>query len=671
MPVLTDIQDMVRNTGLIVIALFLCAVDTVGAQEKDTLKARQLSEVTVYGHAESNGVTSSAPLHLLGSTDFMRLGVTDIGDALLRLPGVTLRDYGGAGGMKTVSVRGFGARHTGVSYDGVMLSDIQSGEIDVSRYSLDNVQRVGLVVGDNNDIFITARQASAPAVLSIETLNGQPADRRPHLTAQMRLGSFGYANPFMRYVHRVGRRVTLAAMGEYTYADNDYPFKLRNGHVTTREHRSNSRMNSGHGELSACWAAGEHNRLWGKIYYYDNDRQLPGIVQHYSNVCGQQLHDRNLFVQARWMSQISSRLTFKSNAKFNWATTAYRDTLLPDRRDDATYRQREYYLSAAMRYALGGSMSVAYAADYFYNNLTSTLATDRRPWRHTLLQTAAWKYSAKRFTASARLLWTLCLNGAHAEPSQQDMRRWSPSLSLSYRLLPAEELYLRASLKNIFRVPTFNECYFHHYGSADVQPENTMQYNLGLAWGHRYGGAVILRLTVDGYFNKVTDKIVSVPYNMFIWRTINMGKVNACGLDVGTRLLWMVGQRHRIDFYGSYTYQRVANRTDASSANYGKQVPYQPLNAGSVSAGWENPWICVTLHGSGSGGRWATPNHYDGTRIGGYWDMGVMLWRRFKWHERNLELRADVENMLGKQYEIVGNYPMPRTQWKITVKWQM
>jgi hypothetical protein len=107
------------------------------------------------------------------------------------LPGITLRDYGGAGGMKTVSVRGFGAKHTGVCYDGVMLSECQSGEIDLSRYSLDNVDNLTLTVGDNSDIFQPARQATTPATLTIQTLRQPSTDRRPHLTAQLKAGSFG------------------------------------------------------------------------------------------------------------------------------------------------------------------------------------------------------------------------------------------------------------------------------------------------------------------------------------------------------------------------------------------------------------------------------------------------------------------------------------------------
>ena len=71
-----------------------------------------------------------------------------------RLPGVNLRDYGGVSGLKTVSVRGLGSEHTAVIYDGVSLSDCQSGQIDLSRYSIDNVRSLSLYSGDNDDIFL-------------------------------------------------------------------------------------------------------------------------------------------------------------------------------------------------------------------------------------------------------------------------------------------------------------------------------------------------------------------------------------------------------------------------------------------------------------------------------------------------------------------------------------
>ncbi len=647
--------------------LFLLAGTVrVGAQHKDTANVHKLPTVMV--ESKHKLAASSAPVRAVGQADYLHLGITSIADAINRLAGVTLRDYGGAGGMKTVSVRGFGAQHTGVSYDGVMLSEIQSGEIDVSRYAIDNVQSLTLTIGDGDDIFVTARQATTPAVLSIQTVNSIPPDTKPHTTAQIRLGSWGFTNPYLRYTQRVGRNVALTAEGDYVYADNNYPFKLRNGSVTTIEHRTNSRMRSGHAELSALWTPDSRNSLWAKIYYYDNDRQLPGIVQYYTNVCGQRLHDRNAFAQVRWLGQLSQRLSLRAIGKVNWASSAYSDTLLPDRRDDATYNQREYYVSLSGLYTFGRGFSANYASDYYYNSLNSTLTTDRRPYRHTLLQTAAVKYHNQRFTALARLLWTACFNGARQGESQSDMRRWSPSVSLSYKLLAGEELYLRASMKDIFRVPSFNECYFHHYGSTDIRPENTRQYNIGVTWKHRWTERVVGQIMADGYLNRISDKIVGVPYNMFIWRTVNMAKARGMGVDGEARIEWTLAEHHKIDFAASYTYQRIANRTNPDSPNYGKQVPYQPLNQGSASVGWTNPWLCLTLHGQAAGGRWATANHYRGTRVGGYVDMGITAYRDINIGNTRMQLRADVENLLNRQYEIVANYPMPRIHWRIGVK---
>ena len=50
-------------------------------------------------------------------------GFRSVGDAVRFLSGVTVKDYGGVGGLKTVSVRGLGAMHTNVSYDGISITN--------------------------------------------------------------------------------------------------------------------------------------------------------------------------------------------------------------------------------------------------------------------------------------------------------------------------------------------------------------------------------------------------------------------------------------------------------------------------------------------------------------------------------------------------------------------
>ena len=81
---------------------------------QDSIRTECLQEVKVNAR-QHRILTSTSPLQLLDKGDMLRLGVTDMADALHRMPGINLRDYGGAGGMKTVAVRGFGAGHTAVS----------------------------------------------------------------------------------------------------------------------------------------------------------------------------------------------------------------------------------------------------------------------------------------------------------------------------------------------------------------------------------------------------------------------------------------------------------------------------------------------------------------------------------------------------------------------------
>ena len=667
--------DMIPSRLILIGVMSLWLSTTAQGQVRNdtvTDRTHQLREVTITESRRQHEAKSTAPLHIIDCEQMLTLGVTDVADALHRIPGVTLRDYGGAGGLKTVSVRGFGAKHTGVSYDGVMLSDCQSGEIDLSRYSLDNVEQLSLVVGDNDDIFIPARNASASAVLNIQTIGMPTEDTDPHLTVQLKVGSFGYASPFLRYMQNLSDKFAFSALGEYTYAENDYPYEIQNGSKVVKDRRTNSRMNTGHGELNFVWRANSHNSLSGKVYYYDNDRQLPGQVHYYTNVNKETLHDQNFFSQLQYLSQYGDSWSLKCLAKYNWNASVYQDPLMPNCVNDASYWQREAYASAAVLYALSEQWAFDYSADYSYNNLNSSASRtiDSRPYRHTILQSATAKYRNNRLTALARLLYSLYLNDAKDGASAQNMRRLSPSISLSYKLLEDDDLFIRASYKNIFRAPTFNESYYFHYGSTDLLPESTDQINLGATWNVS-SSSVNLKCTLDGYYNHVKDMIVAVPYNMFIWTCINVGKVEVLGADITMDGNCCVSESHRLLFSGSYSYQQAENRTNPESPYYGYQIAYIPKHSGSIALGWENPWINLSLHGSGVSSRWANNQHYESTDIEGYWDMGFTAYRTFQWGEQILEARLDIKNLFNEQYEIVRFYPMPGRSWQVSVKYQL
>lgn len=628
-----------------------------------------LPGVQVKGQGVANEITSATPKAAITAENIKTRAITDISDAVRRLPGVTLRDYGGNGGLKTLSVRGLGSEHTAVLYDGVALSDCQSGQIDLSRYSLNNISGISLFSGDNDDLFIPARASASASSLYIDSFRANATeDKGNKLRAQMKVGSFGFYNPYLRWDYSDGNGTAIALNGEYIYAENDYPFTLKNGNIYTKERREHSLMNSWHTELSVRkqWNG---KTLSGKLYYYDNSRDLPGPVIYYVSESNEHLRERNFFGQAQFKGRIATSLSLLANAKFNWASSRYKDyqDIYPGGMLHNYYIQRETYASAALLYIPGGSISADYSADWMWNNLTSNSATSTSPYRNSLLQTLAVKYKTDRLSVMVRALYSIYLNGSKRGEAGKNEYRLSPSVNFSYKPLTAD-FYIRGSYKNIFRLPTFNELYFDHYGSINLNPEITDQINLGLTYGGSPGSWWSeLSATLDGYVNFVKNKIVAVPYNMFVWRMSNIGKVRVFGIDATLSSTFDLTHNHQLLLTGTYSFQRAEPRTSRESPDWMKQVAYIPRNSGSASLSWLNPWANVAVHTTATGERFTTSSNLPETRIAGFAEFGVGVFRTFQFRRVTIEGRLDLLNLFNKQYEIVARYPMPGRSWRVGI----
>ena len=101
----------------------------------------------------------------------------------------------------------------------------------------------------------------------------------------------------------------------YLQADGNYPFKLINGKYTTNEKRKNSDIKSWHTEANLFHTLKDSSQLNIKAYYFDSERGLPGSVILYNDQANERLWDRNIFIQARYLKDITSEWTLQGQAK--------------------------------------------------------------------------------------------------------------------------------------------------------------------------------------------------------------------------------------------------------------------------------------------------------------------------------------------------------------------
>lgn len=624
----------------------------------------------------------TVPAQVLAGQELKRLNVVSVADAIRYFSGIQIKDYGGVGGLKTVNIRSMGTQHVGVFYDGVQLGNAQNGQIDLGRFSMDNMEAISVYNGQKSNIFQSAKDfASAGAVYMTTRRPSFEGTKRNNLRLSFKTGSFGTANPAALWEHRFNDKLDAQVSAEYLYTTGRYKFSYRklDGYDTTEVRRN--------GDVSAVRAeAGLFGRInnggWRtKIYYYDSERGYPGASVREEP--GKFRHedrqwDRNLFAQGSLRKNIGKRYSLMVNAKYAYDFLHY----LSDPREDVStmyvdnrYHQQEGYLSVANELRIKDWWRASLSADAQLNTLTADLTDFAYPTRLTVLGSAATAIDFERFKMQASLLYTFIHDHTRAAGAAAgDRDEWTPTVIAQYKPFRSEELSLRAFYKRIFRMPTLNDLYYTFIGNKYLNPEYTTQYNIGAVWGRNFRRGVVRRVEVqaDSYFNQVKDKIIAMPTsNQFQWTMLNLGYVEILGVDAAAQLLWQFGPV-AVNTRLSYTYQEAEDRTDTASEWYGGQIPYIPWHSGSVIVGgvwrdWDLNYSFIY-----TGERYESRANTPANHAQPWYTSDLSLSRNIRFRNRSsLRVTVEVNNIFNQQYEVVQCYPMPGTNFKLKLVWTL
>lgn len=676
------------------------------AQTTDSLHAEhQLGQVEVRGQQSRNKLSSTVPVQSISKADIATLGITTVGDAVRRMAGVSVRDYGGIGGMQTVSLRSLGACHTAVSYDGFVLSNMQAGQIDVSRYSLFGVSRISVAMGQESDIMQSVRHYASAGILSIE---GE-SPWKGLLDLEVKTGSWGLLQPSLRLAHQWGDRLAGSVCGSLTRADGIYPFTLVNGRERERLKRYNSDVLSGQGEANIAYRWGQAkgdsalhtgSELDAKIGYYNSKRGLPGVVILYNPDTRERMWDENFFAQMMLKTWLMPRLALRARLRYAHSWTKHEDynVKYAGGKQTDVDRQNEYYLSSTLGYYVTPQLSLALAEDFTLGNLRNNIESQPNPTRYTSQTALSLRWKRQRWQLDGNVVGTYVTEKGEKVTSQvtgatvnaripADRKRLSPSLALAYRLLTEEEpLYLRLMMKSTYRVPTFTDMYYLRIGNTNLKPENATEWNAGLAWSHGFGGNQVsapgswrIQATLDAYLNKVSDKIVAFP-STYVWKMVNFGKASITGVDATLSVGVSLWGRMSVQLDAAYTYQQAIDKTDPQKSYYRHQLPYTPRHRGNVGIVWKSPWLNLGWQMMAQGKQWSMIQGTDEYLMPGYAEHSFTLSRDFllgggrqqgssqggQHQAPRVGVSFSLLNAFDRQYEVIQYYPMPGRSWRLS-----
>lgn len=638
----------------------------------DSISTQQLKQVEISAKSKPSTSQSSTPLQVITENDILKQGISSVTDAVKRFNGVILKDYGGIGGLKTVSIRGMGAEYTAVSYDGMMVNNLQAGQVDIGRFSLDNISMLSLSIGQTDDIFLSAKTLSTAGILNLQTKKPVFTTKRSQLYGKVSTGSFGYFEPMLDYAYKVNNRIAIGANVNWQRADGQYSFINK---YEGKRKRKNSDVNIFRSELNLYTKISETDQLDLKLYYFDSARGLPGAIIYDNekmNTYGY-LWDKNAFSQLVYNKRISDKWKFKSQLRYDYKYTKYDYTRIELSR--SKYKEHEIYWSNVLMYHFNPKLSASISQDLIYSSLRSEFtefdSAKKEPNRYNSYTSLVAQYKSDRLTITASGLFTYLKETSKNNKGKNYYRRLSPALSFSYKPFDTN-LRFRASYKHIYRIPTFAELHYSATGK-DLNAESASQYNLGFTWVSSFNNTPLeyINLSVDAHYNDIKDKIVIQP-TLFLPLSYNLGEAEMKGIDTKLSGNIRIANRLSLDITGTYSYLQARDmsketKSGTPNSNYKSQIPYTPKHSGSASLTFNNPWINLTYAVILSDKRYTKLQNLKEDEIKAYTDHSITLFKEMKIKDYQVYASGSINNLWNNNYEIIANYPMPRRAFRISV----
>lgn len=614
------------------------SVDSTAMQRGRDTTMLKLGDVVVRGKMET------VPRQTIDRKQITGLPSNSVADALKYLAGVQIKDYGGLGGQKTVNVRSLGSQHVGVYLDGVRITNVQNGTVDLGKFSLSTLESVSLFNANKTEMLMTASEYASASTVYLKTHRPDSTD----VVVSYQNGSFG--------THKVSATLSYKDWGfidaAYTHSKGDYPFSYHTQYEDTTGTRRNSDITMYRVESCLFWKGFEWH-----TYYFNSERGLPGgVVRRLSDTytdVGREW-DRNFFSQLTYQERWG-QFGFRGIVKYTNDHLHYRSDYPENISVHANnrYHQQDVYGALAGSYSLG-DFGFSLSTDLRWSDLTTDVKNFRYVYRMDNKTSLSAFYNHRGLNLSVSGLYTDITD--HTRGAAERLNRVTWNALASYTL---GRWTFRTFYKSVFRAPTLNDLYYTLVGNRNLKPEYTKQFDVGVVYKTPY-----LDVQIDGYYNHVEDRIVCLPLKgSYQWTMLNYGYTRCMGVDLtlNAHYKW-----HSLLL--TTTFQDDRNRTDKQEDSYDDYIAYSPR--------WSATAVYTLLYKGLSASLsymfvdkryWTTENAIEDP-LASYSCTDIKVGYTFKGH---YTIEAECQNLFDKRYEMIQRWPMPGRRFAVTLKYKI
>jgi iron complex outermembrane receptor protein len=544
--------------------------------------------------------------------------ISVLSESLQNAPGFYIKNYGPTG-ISTLNYRGTSASQNQVIWNDIPLNSITLGQTDLSIIQLSGDEALSLVVGGNKD-------HSSVGVLGA-SLQIRDTLTTSHLNWTTTLGSLGNIGNALRF----GKKEKNAFWSFKWYSSQrNNRFKYFNPYQQKYIERSKANQNQRGIQGRFNYQISKRTKISAGVWYDHSDKDIPTDI-------------------SSSLQYLRNSLTENTRAYLNLRSSKdYSNSFI-----QASFSKQDYLYSDSInkisskigtkQWNLKGKYSRVINNWSFLATLSSELA---------FAESSGFKELKKYWLNEVHTRVRLATKLGSFEYSPALVYRTDISSKILHKIgwqkaWGSSRVFIR--LSNNVRFPTMNDLYWFTGSDVALKAEKALQKELGYSIKRKK-----IALNFGVYTNNIENYIQWVPNNLGVWSPQNISKVESKGIDGS--LFYQINQRLGAKF--SIAYNKTINRIN------NKEIIYNPNWQINNSISYKVNHHLIHLNYTFKDKVFITRDNYGYLPFISLFDM--IYSREFKLSNSNIRTQIGVYNIMGVDYQMVANQPMPKRNIKLT-----
>lgn len=445
----------------------------------------------------------------------------------------------GLGMVSSPSFRGTNASQTAVLWNGVPINSMFTGQTDFNTILTGSIDELTIRSGSGSVPFGSGAIGGSILLDNLPKFN---QDNRHQV--KLGYGSFATYNGQIRsLISSKNAYLDVSLEGMQSENDYSYPNSSKRNVDAAFYHYSLG--------LSAGWRKNNH-RLYFHSNWYEGKRNFSGTLHAPARDGYRDYNTRNLLQWETYLGRWTSSLKLAH-----------------------LYEQYRYYAnkhSSAYSFGKSNTLWTDYSLAYRINpemKLTGILQYNNIDGKGSDVE------DANRDTGAAILLFNHHLSekwsyGLHLR--QEFLNGFTNpflfAFDTKYQITPSYSAHFNIA-KN-YRVPTFNDLYWKSGGNETIEPEKSMQFEIGNSWEKENYG-----ISAAVYYIQSTDMIKWVPGGS-LWYPMNISEARNYGVELEAHYSYSWLVEHTLRANVAYGYTHAEDQELKKQLIY---VPYHKYNA--------------------------------------------------------------------------------------------